>query len=217
MKRTVERVVPLLPAVAAVGVSVCASSLVFTNPPPPVGAGPLVTPAVRHVGRVLAQPVLLTPPSPRRPAAASRPSGVRGLTARARQALATKPSPEARLPVNASPSPPPPAPTPTSPPPAPPAVASPPPPAPAPTVQTSTVQAATPQAGSKPGWGRGDRNHDHAGPPGQASKGKDGKSAPAPPPPPPSPPPSSPQPPPPVPAADTHGNDRKGDKKSPGK
>ena len=103
-------------------------------------------------------------------------------------------------PVGASaaplPSPPTPPPSPPSPPPAP-AVA--PAPAPVTVAQATTDKGKPPKDGSKPGWGNGDPNHDHTGPPGKQSKNQA----------------TSPGPPEPAAAAsDQHGSDQNGEKKS---
>ena len=63
-------------------------------------------------------------------------------------------------------------PAPPSPPSTPPAAVTPQPAAPAPSPPTPApepVQAAAASTGTRPGWGHGDRNHDHSGPPGQTS------------------------------------------------
>ena len=64
-----------------------------------------------------------------------------------------------------------PAPSPPSPPVSPPPPPPPPPPAPAPPTPAlpPPPPAAVPEKGSRPGWGHGDRNHTHTGPPGLAS------------------------------------------------
>ena len=72
---------------------------------------------------------------------------------------------------NPPPSPPP------SPPPTPPSPPSPPPPTPPPTPPPSPPAPAAPLAttltnkGDRPGWGNGDKNHEHTGPPGQSGNG----------------------------------------------
>ena len=66
--------------------------------------------------------------------------------------------PASAPPPSPPPSPPPPSPPPPAPPP------SPPPPASPPTRAVSVVRAPA-NKGERPGWGRGDRNHDHTGPP----------------------------------------------------
>ena len=62
------------------------------------------------------------------------------------------------------PSPPPPPAPPPSPPPPPAPPPSPPPPASPPTRAVSVATAPAKKGGERPGWGRGDRNHDHTGP-----------------------------------------------------
>jgi hypothetical protein len=71
-------------------------------------------------------------------------------------------------PPSSPPPPPPPTPPPPPPPPSPPP--APPPAKPVPAAPQPAKQAAT-SSSTRPGWGRGDRNHDHAGPPGQSDKG----------------------------------------------
>ena len=211
MKRTVERIVPLLPAAAAVVTSVCASSLLFTAPPQPVVPGPVTAPDSGHVGRVLAAPV----PAVERPATphavAAGPDRPEALAAHARRAAG--PAPPSHQPAKPV-TPVPPSPTATAP-----SVAPPAPPAPARAVaQAPTNQAKPAQTATRPGWGHGDPNHTHAGPPGKGPKPKEEKKqAPSPPPTPAPAPPPVPEPPP---SGDTHGNghgnDHGGGKKSPG-
>jgi hypothetical protein len=117
------------------------------------------------------------------------------------QSPPASPPPQSPPPSPPPPSPPsPPAPPPTPPPPpAPPP--SPPPPASPPTRAVSVVRAPANKGGERPGWGKGDRNHDHTGPP----------ATPPPPPPPPTPP-AQPQPPQPQTPADppkNHGHEKK--------
>jgi hypothetical protein len=117
------------------------------------------------------------------------------------QSPPASPPPQSPPPSPPPPSPPsPPAPPPTPPPP--PAIPpSPPPPASPPTRAVSVVRAPANKGGERPGWGKGDRNHDHTGPP----------AAPPPPPPPPTPP-AQPQPPQPQTPADppkNHGHEKK--------
>lgn len=64
---------------------------------------------------------------------------------------------------------PPPPPPPSPPPPPPPSAPSPPSPPPAPDEPTPAAAA---NSSTRPGWGKGDRNHDHAGPPGQSGNGR---------------------------------------------
>src|SRR5207244_3453243 len=85
---------------------------------------------------------------------------------------------------------------PPSPPPAP-AVA--PAPAPVTVAQATTDKGKPPKDGSKPGWGNGDPNHDHTGPPGKESKNQATS-------------PGLPEPA--AAASDQHGSDQNGEKKS---
>ena len=66
-------------------------------------------------------------------------------------------------PQSPPPSPPPPAPPPSPPPP--PAPPPSPPPPPSPTTRAASVVTAPANKGERPGWGKGDRNHIHTGPP----------------------------------------------------
>jgi hypothetical protein len=209
MKRTVERIVPLVPAAAAVGASLCASSLLFTTPPQPVGPRPVATPVTGQVGRVVATPVPLTQPASRRAAPVVRPRGLHALGAQARRAETPAPPPSHHptrkgSPVGDSKTPPPS----TGPPPAP---APSPSPAPVSVPQVSTNQAPPAKGGSRPGWGHGDQNHDHTGPPGKRSKGQDAQTAPQPPPA--AQPTEAPQPTP----GNSQGDAHSGGKKSPGR
>ena len=93
------------------------------------------------------------------------------------QAASTSPAPASPTPAQKGPghpkhhSPPrppkPPAPPP-SPPPSPPSPPAPPPATPTP--PAAPVVQTTPAKGSRPGWGHGDPNHDHSGPPGKGRK-----------------------------------------------
>jgi hypothetical protein len=171
MKLMVERIGPLVPAVATVGASVCATSLLLATGPQAVESPPVVPPLTREVGRVVAS---LSPP-------AQLLSRGRGPTARRveRRSLSAPPhglasspptsyrsSGQASRPVRASS---PPAPSPPSPLPAPPVTPA---PAPVTVVQGTTYKQKRPKDASKPGWGHGDPNHDHTGPPGKGSKGQ---------------------------------------------
>src|ERR671936_397363 len=93
MKRTIEQIVPLAPAVAAVGVSLCASSLLFPAPPQPVGPRPVSTPVTGQVGRVVASSVPIARPTSRRPVPTVRTAAPRTLAARARRAETPAPAP----------------------------------------------------------------------------------------------------------------------------
>jgi hypothetical protein len=119
------------------------------------------------------------------------------------QSPPASPPPQSPPPSPPPPSPPPPPATPPSPPPPPAPPPSPPPPASPPTRAASVVTAPA-KKGERPGWGKGDRNHDHTGPP---------AAPPTPPTPPPPPtPPTQPQPPQPQTPADqpkNHGHLKK--------
>lgn len=110
------------------------------------------------------RPVVQTKPKPSRPTKPSRPKtpnpGPRP------SPPAPAPSPPAVVPPPTPPPPTPPPPTPpppTPPPPTPPST----PVTPTPVVSPPTKQAA-PTSSTRPGWGKGDRNHDHTGPPGNS-------------------------------------------------
>jgi hypothetical protein len=204
MKRMVARIGPVVPAFATVAASVCASSLLFATGPRALEPPPVVPPLTREVGRVVAS---LSPPSQtftRGRGPAARPVKRRSVSAPLRRLATATPTPHRSSrqvsPVGASaaplPSPPTPPPSPPSPPPAP-AVA--PAPAPVTVAQATTDKGKPPKDGSKPGWGNGDPNHDHTGPPGKESKNQA----------------TSPGPPEPAAAAsDQHGSDQNGEKKS---
>jgi hypothetical protein len=196
MKRTVERIGPLVPAFATVGASVCVSSLLLGTGPQALGPQPVVPPLTREVGRVVAS---VSPPVQplargRRPATrpADRP------IAPARESTTPTPhshrSPRQVRPVRGSVAPPP----------------SPPSPPPTPVVRQPTVASGTqaqpekgkrPKDRSKPGWGNGDPNHDHTGPPGKGSEGQENQATTA-------------RAGPPVAADDQHGSSQSGAKKS---
>jgi hypothetical protein len=198
MKRTVERIGPLVPAFATAGASVCVSSLLLATGPHVLGPQPVVPPLTREVGRVVAS---LSPPAQllsrgRRPP--TRSPGRR--IAPARESATPIPnshrSPRRVRRVGASPAPPPSSPSP------------PPPPTPVlpqPTsgssVQAQAEKGKRPKDRSKPGWGNGDRNHDHTGPPGRGSEGQQNQATTA---------SGGPQ----VTADDQHGSSQNGEKKS---
>jgi hypothetical protein len=118
------------------------------------------------------------------------------------QSPPASPPPQSPPPSPPAPSPPPPPTPPPSPPPPPAPPPSPPPPASPPTRAVSVVRAPA-SKGERPGWGKGDRNHDHTGPP---------AAPPTPPPPTPPTPPTPPQPPQPQTPADqpkNHGHSKK--------
>jgi hypothetical protein len=168
MKWTVERFGPLVPAFATAGASVCVSSLLLATGPQTLGPQSVVPPLTSEAGRVVAS---LSPSaqissagrSPVAPRADGRSlsSPARGPTTSA--PASHRPSTQAS-PVGAS------SPPPQSHPSAPSA-----PPVTGPTASLPIVQASTGKA--KPGWGYGDPNHDHTGPPGKAVKGNKDQAA----------------------------------------
>jgi hypothetical protein len=174
MKRTVERISPLVPALATVGASVCVSSLLLTTGPQALVPQPVVPPVTREVGRVVAS---LSPPAQllsrgRRPA--TRSAGRRIAPLRESAAPTPKLHRSARqvrrVEVPASP----PASLP-SPPPTPVTLQS----TSGPGAQPPAAKGKRPKHGNKPGWGHGDRNHDHTGPPGKGSEGRLSRAKPA--------------------------------------
>ena len=222
MKRMVARIGPLVPAFATVGASVCATSLLLTSGPQAVEPPPVVPPLTREVGRVVAS---LSPPAQllsRGRGSATRPADRRGLSAPPRAVATSRPtshrsSRQASPPVRTSS---PPAPSPPSPLPAPSVTPA---PAPVTVVQGTTDKQKRPKDTSKPGWGHGDPNHEHTGPPGKGSKGQENQPA---------PPeagspgkkpkgqpsqPTSPGAGPPATAGDQHGSAQNGEKKSAGR
>jgi hypothetical protein len=199
VKQTVERIGPLVPAFATVGASVCASSLFLTMLPQALGPQPVVPPLTREVQRAV---VSLSPPAQllsRGRSRPARPADRRSSSAPARGSATSTPSlhhvSRQVSPIGASaPLPPPP-----NPPPAPTVTL----PAPSvPLAQASAGKGKRPKDGNKPGWGHGDPNHVHTGPPGKGPKSQEnhattGGSGP------------------PVAAGDQHGSSQNGDKKSP--
>ena len=213
MKRAFERIGPLVPALATVGASICVSSLLLApGPQTPLGPHPVVPSFTTKVGHVVAA---LSPPAQPR----SRRRGLVAPSPVSRSLSATAPrsatstanlhpslSQVGRLEAPpASPSPPAPS-SPPSPPAAPPVTPQ---PAPEPVTQAPTQNEKRPKDGSRPGWGHGDPNHDHTGPPGQASKGqKNNQTTVA---------PAAPVAPvPPAAPGDQHAPHQNGEKKSPG-
>jgi hypothetical protein len=171
MKQMVARIGPLLPAFATVGASVCASSLLLTTGPQALGPPPVVPPLTTKVGRVVASFSPPAQPLSRSRGPAARPADRRSLSAPAPRSATSTPT--SRLssrpvsPVGASkaPQPPPPSPTSTAPPVTPP-------PRSVPIPRVSTEKEKRPKDGNKPGWGQGDPNHDHTGPPGKGPTGQ---------------------------------------------
>ena len=201
MKRVVERIGPLVPALATVGASICASSLLLAPGPQTLEPHPVVPSFTREAGRVVASlPPPAQPPSRVR-APVARSPGRRSLSAAARVSAASTPnlhrssSQVGRPAASATPPP-----SPPSPPPSPPVTPQ---PTPEPVTQAPTQNEKPPKDGSRPGWGHGDPNHDHTGPPSKGSKRQEdkpttvGTGALAP-------------------VGDQHGPHQNGDKKSPG-
>jgi len=201
MTRMVGRIVPLVPAGATVAASVCASSLLFTAGPQPLGPPPVAAPITAPVGRVVASALPLEKPRSRVRAPAA---GRAGLPSRAgahpseTPAAPSSQGPSKQVsPIGASSTPPPPPPSPPPPPP-------PPPPSSPPVAQPSMAKSKHPKDVTRPGRGHGDTNHDHTGPPGKGSKSQKNESTSAP-------------PEPGVAAGSPHGNGQSGEKKSPGR
>jgi hypothetical protein len=200
MKLTVERIGPLVPAFATVGASVCASTLFLTTLPHTLGpSSPVVPPLSREVERVV---VSLSPPTQllaRGRSRVTRPAERRSLPTPTRRSATSRPSSHSVStqvrPIGA-PAPLPPA---LKTPPAPP-VALPPPSAPP--EQASAGKRKPPKDTNKPGWGRGDPNHDHTGPPGKGAKAQENQ-------------PATPGSVPPVAAGNQHGSSQNGEKKPP--
>lgn len=199
MKQMVARIGPLLPAFATVGASVCASSLLLTTEPQALGPPTVVPPLTTKVGRVVAT---FSPPAQpsRSRGPAARPAERRSLSATAHQSATSTPTSRASSspvsPVGASKAPQasPPSPASTAPPVTPP-------PASYPIPKVSTDKEKRSKDGNKPGWGHGDPNHDHTGPPRKRSKGQENQATTT---------PAAP----PVPEGDQHGSGKDGGKKS---
>jgi hypothetical protein len=176
MKRAMQRIGPLFPAVATAGASVCVSSLLLSTGPQTLGPPPVVPPLTSNGGRIVAS---LSPPARKLPAGrglVTRSADRRGHSLQARGPAMSTPSvhgqsrPDAKGGA-ASPTPQ----SPPSPSPAPPVDPAPPvtaPTAPAPILRASAVN-------TRPGWGHGDRNHVHTGPPSKASKEPKKQAAPS--------------------------------------
>jgi hypothetical protein len=200
MMQMVARIGPLLPAFATVGASVCTSSLLLTTGPQALGPPPVVPPLTTKVGRVVASFSRPAQPLSRNRGPTGRAADRRSLSPPApRSATSTPTSRRSSSPVSpvgaskaTQPSPPSPAST------APPAT---PPPASAPIPKVSTDKEKRSKDGNKPGWGHGDPNHDHTGPPGKGSTGQENQATTT---------PSAP----PLPEGDQHGSGKDGGKKS---
>jgi len=84
---------------------------------------------------------------------------------------AQSPPPKSSPPPSPAPTPtPPPSPPPPSPPAPPPPPTSPPPPSPSPPPPPAPVTRSVAEQGTRPGWGHGDKNHVHSGPPAKNGK-----------------------------------------------
>jgi hypothetical protein len=199
MKQMVARIGPLLPAFATVGASVCASSLLLTTGPQALGPPPVAPPLTTKVGRVVASFSPPAQPLSRSRGPAARPANRRSLSAPARRSATSTPTSRGSSrpvsPVGASNAPPP---SPSPAPPAPPVTR---PPASVPIPKVSADKEKRPKDGNKPGWGHGDPNHDHTGPPGKRSTGQENQATTT---------PAAP----PVPEGDQHGSGQHGGKKS---
>ena len=172
MTRAIQRIGPLFPAVATAGASVCVSSLLLATGPQTLGPSPVVPPLTREAGRIVAS---LSPPAHKSSVGRARVeqsterrnlSQPASASSTPRPARPPSPGPddtgEASRPRPESPS---------SPPPTPPVR----PPEPTVTPPAQVVQPAT--VDTKPGWGHGDPNHVHTGPPGKASTGRKSRAA----------------------------------------
>jgi hypothetical protein len=168
MKWTVERFGPLVPALATAGASVCVSSLLLATGPQTLGPQGVVPPLTSEAGRTVASLSPSTQVSPGGRSPVARQADRRSLSSPARLRAPSAPASPRPLkqvsPVGAS------SPPPQSHPSVPPA-----PPVIAPTASVPAVQASTGKA--KPGWGYGDPNHDHTGPPGKRADGRKSQAA----------------------------------------
>jgi len=216
--RVVERIGPLAPAFATVGASVCVSSLLLTTVPHALGPSQGVPPLKGETG-----PASVTVSPLKRLV----PHGQSRVARAADHPIPAGPSRASTTPTPSSPS----VPTQVSPigtpshttTPPPPALPGPTPAPPAASPPVSVTVAAPPtdkrkpaKDTSKPGWGHGDPNHDHTGPPGKGSKNQKNQQTP----PAQAPPATQPTPPAPAPPATPgteHGSPQSGKKKSGGR
>jgi hypothetical protein len=175
--RVVERIGPLVPAIATVGASVCVTSLLLTTVPhalgPPPGVPPLESPArpasvsVSPLTHLVSHSRVARSPEHRRSARPARASNT-----------LTPPSRPVPTQVSQGASPPPPAPTSPPSPPTPPAAPSVTPPASVTVAPATPDKPKRPKDTTRPGWGHGDPNHDHTGPPGNPAKGQKDQTTP---------------------------------------
>jgi hypothetical protein len=168
--RVVERIGPLVPALATVGASVCVSSLLLTTVPHALGPPPGVPPLKNEARPASVSLSPLTQPVSHSRVARSADHGSPARPARAPTTL-TPSSRRVPTPVSQGASrPPPPAPPSPPSPPTPPAAPSVTPPAAVTVTAASTGKPKRPKDTTRPGWGHGDPNHDHTGPPGKPAK-----------------------------------------------
>ena len=202
MQRAVERIGPLVTALATVGASIGVSSVLLAKGPQTLAPHPVVPSFTNEVGRVVAS---LSPPAAHLPAPArapvARPPGRRSPSAPARASAPPTPilhhsSRQVRRPDAFEPPPP----SRPSPPPATPATPQ---PTSEPVTQARTESGKRPKDGNKAGWGHGDPNHHHTGPPGKGSKRQEDEATTV---------GAGAQ----VAAGDEHGPHQNGEKKSPG-
>jgi hypothetical protein len=176
--RVVERIGPLVPAIATVGASVCVTSLLVTTVPhalgPPPGVPPLKSPArpasvsVSPLTHLVSHSRVARSPEHRSSARPARASNT--LTPPSRP-VPTQVSQGASPPARPAP------PSPPSPP-APPAAPSVTPPASVTVAPATPDKPKRPKDTTRPGWGHGDPNHDHTGPPGKSTKGQKDQTTP---------------------------------------
>ena len=216
--RVVARIGPLAPAFATVGASVCVSSLLLTTVPHALGPSPGAPPLKGETRPAIVAVSPLKRLGPHGQSRVARPADHPIPTGPARAPTTSTPSspsvPTQVSPIGAS------SPTPTPPPPVPPS-ATPASPAASPPVSVTVAappndKPKLPKDTSKPGWGHGDPNHDHTGPPGKGSKDQKNQPTPR------APAPPATQPTPPVPAPPAtpgteHGSPQSGKKKSEGR
>jgi hypothetical protein len=161
--------------------------------PEPLAGSMVPAPAAGEVARIVASLPRQVHRSALRHVFAGRPGGLGRLAATAHRAESSSPRGQSTplRPVGPSPALPPPPPTPQPTPPAAPPPASP------PVTQAPIGPTPRSQDKSRPGWGYGDRTHDHTGPPGKSQPSEPAPAAGAP--------------------GNAHGNHESGEKKSPGR
>jgi hypothetical protein len=175
MQRVVERIGPLVTALATVGASIGVSSILLANGPQTLAPHPVVPSFTNEVGRVVAS---LSPPTQlpsRARAPVAHPPHRRSPSAPARASAPPTPilhrsSRQVSRPEASEPPPPSRPSTPLAPPVTPQPIAE-------PGTQALMQSKKRPKDGNRPGWGHGDPNHDHTGPPGKGSKRQEDKPA----------------------------------------